>query len=71
MNDDQLKGNWKQVMGAFKQKWGQLTDDDILESEGRQAFLVGKIQERYGKTKDAAFKEVNDFLKTLNSKVDK
>jgi uncharacterized protein YjbJ (UPF0337 family) len=65
MNEDQIKGNWKQIKGNIKEKWGHLTDNEIIESEGRRDFLAGKIQERYGKTKDAALEELNEFFKTL------
>jgi uncharacterized protein YjbJ (UPF0337 family) len=71
MNDDQVRGNWKQFIGNVREKWGHLTDNEILESEGKQDYLVGKIQERYGKTKDMAMEEVNSFLKTLNNKGNK
>lgn len=65
MNEDQIKGNWKQIKGQLKEKWGKLTDDEITQSEGRTDILAGKIQERYGQTKDAALKEVNEFFKTI------
>lgn len=48
MNREQIKGNWNQMKGAVKQKWGQLTDDDLVEVEGDYDRLVGKIQERTG-----------------------
>lgn len=66
MNWDTLKGDWKQAKGKIKEKWGQLTDDDLTAAEGRQEQLVGRIQERYGKTKEAAQKEVSDWLKTFH-----
>lgn len=65
MNDEQIKGNWKQIKGNLKEKWGKLTDNEIIESEGKRDFLAGKIQERYGKTKDSALEELNEFFKTL------
>lgn len=48
VNDDQLKGNWKQFKGELKKQWADLTDDDLLYIEGRKDKLEGKIQERYG-----------------------
>lgn len=68
MNEDQIKGNWKQIKGNLKEKWGKLTDDEIIESDGRADFLAGKIQERYGKTKDMALEEVNAFFKSFLGK---
>ena len=65
MNEEQIKGNWKQIKGQLKEKWGKLTDDDIVQAEGRSDFLAGKVQERYGQAKDEALKEVNEFFKAL------
>ncbi|RTF17992.1 CsbD family protein [Serratia marcescens] len=57
MNKDQADGNWKQLKGKVKEKWGKLTDDDLTVIEGKREQLVGKIQERYGYQKEAAEKE--------------
>lgn len=62
MNSDQLKGNWKQLMGDAKKQWGKLTDDDLKQVEGRKDKLVGKIQERYGSTREEAEKQADDWL---------
>ncbi|HVS11112.1 MAG TPA: PqqD family peptide modification chaperone [Planctomycetota bacterium] len=62
MNTDILKGNWKQFRGEVKRKWGQLTDDDLDQIEGQREKLVGKVQERYGKARDQAMKDVDAFL---------
>ena len=64
MNREQLEGNWKQMVGQIKQKWGRLTDDDITEAEGQAEVLTGKLQERYGIAKEEAEKQLNEFLKT-------
>lgn len=63
MNSDTLKGKWTELKGSVKQKWGDLTDDDLLEIEGNRDKLVGKIQQRYGRTRDVAEKEARDFYK--------
>lgn len=52
MNSETFKGQWKQFKGALKQQWGKLTDDDLLQIEGDYDKFVGKVQERYGDTKD-------------------
>ena len=52
MNKDTVKGDWKQFSGSIKQKWGKLTDDDLLKAKGDGEYLVGKLQEQYGLTKD-------------------
>jgi uncharacterized protein YjbJ (UPF0337 family) len=61
MNVDTLSGKWKQLKGRAKQQWGKLTDDDLDRIEGSRDELVGLIQERYGKSKEAAEKEVDDW----------
>ena len=52
MNKDQFKGSWKQFKGELKKKWGQFTDDDLLEAEGDYDKFVGIIQKRYGDKKE-------------------
>lgn len=61
MNWDQIKGKWQQFTGEAKAKWGKLTDDDLQQVEGHREKLVGKIQERYGKSKDEAEREVTEW----------
>lgn len=58
MNWEQVRGNWAQFKGKAKQRWADLTDDDIGKIEGRRDELVGKIQERYGIAKEEADKQV-------------
>ncbi|MFM9847202.1 MAG: CsbD family protein [Hyphomicrobiaceae bacterium] len=62
MNWDRIEGNWKQFTGKVKEKWGDLTDDDLTAINGRRDQLEGKIQERYGYSKDQVKKEVDDWL---------
>jgi uncharacterized protein YjbJ (UPF0337 family) len=52
MNMLNIKGNWKEVAGKLKQKYAQLTDDDLLFMEGKQEELVGRLQKKLGKTKE-------------------
>ncbi len=61
MNSDIIQGKWKQIKGQAKQKWGQLTDDDLDQIDGKRDELVGKIQEHYGIAKDEAEEQVNQF----------
>jgi uncharacterized protein YjbJ (UPF0337 family) len=65
MNWDEIKGDWKMVKGYVKAQWGKLTDDDLLHIDGKKDELIGKIQQRYGQTKDEALQRVDDFIKTL------
>ena len=61
MNWDQIKGNWKQVTGKAKVQWGKLTNDDLDVIAGKRDVMAGKIQERYGITKDDAEKQIRDW----------
>ena len=65
MNWDRIEGNWKQFSGKVKEKWGQLTDDDLGTLDGRREQLEGKIQERYGYGKDQVRKDVDEWLKNM------
>jgi uncharacterized protein YjbJ (UPF0337 family) len=67
MNTDTFKGNWKQLKGQAKQKWGKLTDDDLMQIEGNYDEFVGKVQERYGEKRDEAEKKVSTWLNSLKS----
>ena len=62
MNWDKVEGNWKQMKGAVKEKWGKLTDDDLTVAAGKRDALVGRLQERYGVAKDEAEKQLNEFV---------
>ncbi len=61
MNSTTMKGKWNQMKGDAKKKWGNLTDDDLQQIEGDRDKLVGKIQERYGKSKEEAEREVDGW----------
>lgn len=61
MNNETLKGQWKQIKGKVQAQWGKLTQDDLEVVNGEKHQLVGKIQERYGIEKKEAEKQVTDF----------
>ncbi|MBN8728392.1 MAG: CsbD family protein [Xanthomonadales bacterium] len=65
MNEDKIKGNWKQLTGKLKAQWGKLTDDDIQVAEGNSEYLAGKLQERYGIARDEAERQIREFDRTL------
>ena len=52
MNKDQFKGSWRQFKGEVKKKWGQFTDNDLLEAEGDYDKFLGIVQKRYGDRKE-------------------
>ncbi|QJT08068.1 CsbD family protein [Oceanidesulfovibrio marinus] len=61
MNEDIIKGKWKQLKGEAKKQWGKLTDDDIDYIDGQYEKLEGRLQERYGYSKEEARKEINSW----------
>lgn len=65
MNEDTVKGKWKQLKGQAKKTWGKLTDDDLDIAEGNRDYLVGRVQERYGIAKDEAERQVKDFERDI------
>lgn len=71
MTDDVLKGKWKQVRGKAKEWWGNLTDDDLDTIDGQREQLVGKLQEKYGYTKEKAARDVSERLKELEKAIGK
>ncbi len=66
MNWDQIAGNWKQATGAIKEKWGQLTDDDLTNIAGKRDQLIGQVQKRYGIAKEEAERQVKDWESTTH-----
>jgi uncharacterized protein YjbJ (UPF0337 family) len=63
MNKDTLEGQWKQLAGKAKAAWGDLTDDDLAKVKGDAQRLAGLIQEKYGRTREEADREVQEFFK--------
>lgn len=61
MNRDTMQGNFTQLKGKIKEQWGKLTDDEIDELEGKAEILAGKLQERYGLSREEAEREANEF----------
>ena len=61
MNWDQVAGNGKQFSGKAREQWGKLTDDDLTVAAGRRDQLLGRIQERYGITKEKAEEQMKEW----------
>jgi uncharacterized protein YjbJ (UPF0337 family) len=57
----QLKGSWNEIKGKLKQKYGQLTDEDLTFAEGKEDELLGRLQKRLGRTKDELRAEIEDM----------
>jgi uncharacterized protein YjbJ (UPF0337 family) len=58
MTSLKMKGSWNEMKGKLKQKYAQLTDDDLTFAEGKEDELLGRLQKRLGKTKEEMKKEI-------------
>lgn len=65
MNWDQIQGDWKQLTGKVKEKWGKLTDDDLTTVAGKRDQLSGILQKRYGIAKEQAERDLDEFVRGL------
>jgi uncharacterized protein YjbJ (UPF0337 family) len=63
MTEDILKGKWKQMRGHVQKQWGKFTDDELDQIEGDREILLGKLQEKYGYTKEQAQSELDTFMR--------
>lgn len=63
MNKHQFEGNWYQLKGKIKEKWGRLTDDEITEINGKWDQMIGKLEKKYGYKKEQAEKELQNWYK--------
>jgi uncharacterized protein YjbJ (UPF0337 family) len=61
MDKQEVKGSWNEIKGKIKQKYGQLTDDDLTYAEGKEDEMYGRLQQKLGKTKDEIRKEFRDL----------
>lgn len=61
MNSTEIKGTWEEQKGKLKQKFAELTDDDLLYAEGKKEEMMGKLQVKLGKTKEELRKLITDL----------
>ncbi|MXQ08852.1 CsbD family protein [Alphaproteobacteria bacterium GH1-50] len=59
MNWDQIKGEWLQLKGSARERWGEMTDDELQEARGEREQLIGLVQSKYGKARAEAEAEVD------------
>ena len=59
MNELFFKGNWNEIKGKLKQKYSDLTDDDLAYAEGKEDELLGRLQKKTGRTKQELKEEIN------------
>ena len=57
----QIKGNWNEIKGKLKQKYGQLTDDDLTFAQGKEDELLGRLQQRLGQNKEDIRRTIEDL----------
>lgn len=65
MNQPWIQGKWNEFKGRAKQRWGDLTDDDLSRVEGRRDQLLGLVQQRYGRSRAEAERELDDWERSL------
>ncbi len=58
----EIKGNWTELKGAIKSRWGFLTDDDLTYAEGKEDQMLGKIEKKTGQTRE----EIVDYINSLD-----
>ena len=62
MNQNILEGKWKQLRGSLRERWGEITDDELDQIAGKRDKLAGILQERYGYTQMEAERQIDEFL---------
>jgi uncharacterized protein YjbJ (UPF0337 family) len=63
MNTDEIAGKWKEMKGKARAKWGDITDDDWDRIEGKREQIVGLVQQKYGRAREEAEREVDEWMR--------
>ena len=66
MDSNRIDGSWEQLKGKAKQQWGNLTDNELTQIGGKKDELMGRLQARYGYSKDKAKQEVETWLESVD-----
>ncbi|MCB0805896.1 MAG: CsbD family protein [Bacteroidales bacterium] len=61
MDKLEIKGNWNEIKGKLKQKYGELSDDDLSYAEGQEDQLIGRLQQKTGETRQKLIDEINNM----------
>lgn len=69
MNWNIIEGQWKELTGAIREKWGELTEDEITQLEGKRDRLEGLIQKKYGLTQRDAARQIDEWAEQLKEKI--
>lgn len=59
----QIKGNWNEIKGKLKQQYGELTDNDLTYAEGKEEELLGRLQQKLGKSKEELMSKIDEYSK--------
>lgn len=62
---DKIQGNWKQFTGSVRERWGELTDDEVAQLEGEREQLAGKLQEKYAIAREEANRQIDEWADNL------
>lgn len=71
MNWHIIEGKWHELAGAAREKWGDLTDDEIQQVEGKKERLEGLLKQKYGMTQEAATSQIDQWADSLKDVVRK
>lgn len=71
LNDEQIKGKWKEIKGGIRNVWGQLSDDDLERTKGNFGKIAGLVQERYGETKETIREKFDRLMASFDNETDK
>lgn len=67
MNKDQARGRMSQLTARIKQEWGKLTDDEVMQAEGNIDELIGRVQEKYGDSRENVAARINELKEKLDN----
>ncbi len=67
MDRNIIAGRWKELKGLTREEWGKLTHDELKETEGKKARLVGKLQQKSGYASDEATRRADEWAKHQDS----
>jgi len=70
LNEDIVKGKWKDVKGGVRKLWGKITDDELEQAKGDLTSISGLVQQRYGESKEDFKAKMNELLRSFDGKVE-
>lgn len=65
MNENILKGKWKEIKGEIVKSWGKITEDELEQTKGDMAKVTGLVQQKYGETQESIRERLNRFVKNI------